>query len=111
MMRSIVVVGSIVAMLSAASANPVLCIKTVKPVCALTKDGKRASYNNECEAIKAGGSILHDGRCEVATFCMDVVLPVCAIDLKTKKEKSYSNACFAEMANAKFVHPGPCIIE
>src|ERR1700685_1679748 len=89
--------AALVFTLGSASANPILCVTTPKPVCALTKDGKRASYNNMCEATKADASILHDGQCETATFCMEIVLPVCAIDPKTKKEKTYSNACFAEM--------------
>jgi hypothetical protein len=84
-----------------------VCPKNILPVCALNSDGTRATFNNSCEAERAGATVLHDGRCH-GTMCSMIVKPVCATDPKTGKERTYGNLCFAEHANAKYVRAGRC---
>jgi hypothetical protein len=79
--------------------RPQICPALVLPICGC--DGK--TYNNSCEAERAGASVAHDGKCEAPMFCPAVVLPVCGDDGKT-----YNNSCEAARAGANVAHDGVC---
>jgi len=91
---------------AAAPAQAKMCPHLVSPVCALTKDAKRATFNNSCEAD--GAKVLHSGACEGGDVCSTIYAPVCATDPATAKEKTYSSSCVAEHENAAYVHDGEC---
>jgi hypothetical protein len=40
-----------------------LCPQNIVPVCAI-KDGKATTYNNDCEARRAGATEIKPGRCD-----------------------------------------------
>ena len=93
---------------TAVFAQPKMCPHLVSPVCALSKDAKRSTFNNSCEAEGAGAKVLHNGACEGGDVCTTIYAPVCATDPATAKEKTYSSSCVAEHENAVHVHDGAC---
>jgi len=93
---------------TATFAEPKMCPHLVSPVCALTKDAKRSTFNNSCEADASSAKVLHDGACEGGDVCSMIYTPVCATDPATGKEKTYSSSCVAEHANAAYTHQGAC---
>lgn len=91
-----------------AFAQPKMCPHLVSPVCALTKDAKRSTFNNSCEADASSARVLHDGACEGGDVCSMIYTPVCATDPATGREKTYSSSCVAEHADAAYTHDGAC---
>ncbi len=85
-----------------------ICPMIYEPVCALGKDGKRATLSSACQAESAGARVLHKGACEGGDVCSMIYTPVCATDPATGKEKTYSSACVAEHGNATLAHEGEC---
>ena len=75
-------------------------------VCALKRDGTRATYLNACGANADKAKILHLGTC-IGPVCAPILwITVCAINPAGKKQ-TY-NLCTAENANAVVVSVGPC---
>ena len=85
-----------------------MCPQIYEPVCALGKDGKRATMSNSCHAENAAAHVLHKGACEGGDVCTMIYTPVCAADPATGREKTYSSTCVAEHSNAALVHEGEC---
>ncbi len=92
---------------SVARAEPKMCPHLVAPVCAL-KGEARTTFNNSCEAERAGATVLHNGACEGGDMCSMIYKPVCAINPATGNEQTYSGTCVSEHANAKITHDGEC---
>jgi hypothetical protein len=78
------------------------------PVCALAKDGRRATMSDSCKAADAGARVLHKGACEGGDVCSMIYTPVCATDPETGNRKTYSSLCVSEHGNAAFLHDGAC---
>jgi hypothetical protein len=93
---------------TAVPAQAAKCHLIYAPVCALGKDGKRATLGNVCYAESAGARVLHKGKCEGGDVCSMIYMPVCATDPASGAEKTYSSLCVAEHANATLVHDGAC---
>jgi Kazal-type serine protease inhibitor-like protein len=83
------------------------CPTTSSPVCAVSADGTRSVYTNECLADAAKARVLHPGNCQ-GPICMELYLPVCATNPTTQQPQTYSNQCFADVANAKVISQGAC---
>ena len=58
----------IVFVLSATWPAVAACPKLVDPVCAVDTSRYLKTFNNKCEALRAGGKYLHEGAC-FAEFC------------------------------------------
>jgi hypothetical protein len=83
------------------------CPTTSSPVCAVSPDGTRSVYTNECLADAAKARVLHPGNCQ-GPICMELYLPVCATNPTTQQPQTYSNQCFADAGNAKVISQGAC---
>ena len=93
---------------TAALAEQKMCPQIFEPVCALGKDGKRATASNACHAQAAGARVLHKGACEGGDVCSTIYAPVCATNPADGTEKTYPSQCVAEHENAALVHDGEC---
>lgn len=93
----------------AARRSRVACTKEFNPVCALGRNGTRATYANACVARASGARILHAGECLAGSpfSCFLIYSPVCARNLLGIR-RTYSNLCEAELANAVVLSNGPC---
>lgn len=103
--------GAFLATLSFAPADAeakLICPRIYKPVCALKRDGTRATFPNACVARGARAIVLHPGKCEGGPICTFIFLPVCAIDPATRKPRTYPNLCVAESDNARWLRNGAC---
>ena len=83
--------------------------RSSNPVCALGRNGTRATYANACVARASGARILHAGECLAGSpfSCFLIYSPVCARNLLGIR-RTYSNLCEAELANAVVLSNGPC---
>ena len=41
----------------------IMCPMIYKPVCAITRDGVKKTFGNDCEARVAHAHVIHEGRC------------------------------------------------
>jgi hypothetical protein len=48
-----------------AATEPVFCAEVYIPVCGV-KDGKAATYSNDCFAHGAGAKVIHTGKCDAS---------------------------------------------
>ena len=91
---------------AAAKSKTIKCPTIVRPVCAVDREGKRQTFNNSCEAIRARARVLAPGECPGA-FCSFIFAPVCA-RVPGQKPQTFPNLCIAENANATLLHNGEC---
>ena len=92
----------------AARRSGVACTKEYNPVCAVGRNGTRATYANACVARASRARILHAGECVGSgPFCFFLYSPVCARN-PLGHRRTYQNLCAAELANAVVLSNGPC---
>jgi len=96
---------------SAPARAAVNCPDIVLPVCAVSP-AKSAlqTFNNACEANRAGFKVLHGGKC-YGKFCARYCIinhGVVARGVVTGIERTYDNLCWAEKDWARFEHYGAC---
>ena len=88
-----------------------ICPHIVLPVCAVSPEkAELQTFNNACEAERAGFKFLHVGKC-YPTFCnflCRINHGVVAKNVVTGLEHTYDNLCWAEKNWARFEHYGPC---
>jgi hypothetical protein len=93
----------------AARRSRVACTMEYNPVCALGRNGNRATYANACVARASRARILHGGECVGGGpfSCFFLYSPVCARDVRGVR-RTYPNLCEAELANAVVLSNGAC---
>jgi hypothetical protein len=80
------------------------------PVCAVA-DNKLMTFGNSCEAHRANGTILHDGKCQgdgEKRCPRNNAFPVCGMNIRTGVRKTYDNVCWAEKDLAVVLNYGVC---
>ena len=86
------------------------CPALVAKVCAVDQARQLMTFNNSCEATRAGATVLHSKECN-GTFCPRncvVGHGVYARGVFTGKIMPYDNMCWAEKNFAVFVKYGAC---
>jgi hypothetical protein len=93
----------------AQSADAKLCPGIVSPVCALDGAKQLQTFNNACEAVRTGATVLHQGKC-YPEFCSHLCIGkgVYGKGAITGTLKLYDNMCWAEKDFAVFMKYGPC---
>jgi len=99
----------IVFVLSATWPAVAACPKLVDPVCAVDTSRYLKTFNNKCEALRAGGKYLHEGAC-FAEFCTHLCIAhgIYGRGVFSGRTKLYDNLCWAEKDFAQYVSDGPC---
>ena len=87
----------------------VACPQIVDTVCAVGMSKQLKTYNNKCEAMRAGGRFLHQGVC-FPEFCAHICIEhgVYGRGVFTGRLRLYDNLCWAEKNFARYIRDGKC---